>query len=95
VNIVLSGTLPPREDAHVIRSLEELEAIPGLTSPVFLMGGAQLYDALLPQCDELLLTCLEEPYEGDTVFPPFEDGFELSEVLGQGEGFEFRRYVRK
>lgn len=94
-NIVLSATMPPREGVHVLRGLEDLAAVPGLTSPVFLIGGAQLYETLLPQCDQLLLTCIEAAHEGDVFFPPFEDAFELKEVLGSGEGFEFRRYIRK
>jgi dihydrofolate reductase len=95
LNIVLSENLPPREDAQVIRTMDELATVPGITSPLFLIGGAQLYETLLPKCDELLLTFLSKPYEGDTFFPAFEENFVLSEVLGQGDGFEFRRYKRK
>jgi dihydrofolate reductase len=95
LNIVLSETVPPREGVHVIRDIAELSSVPGLTSPVYLIGGAQLYEALLDQCDEILLTYLEQPHEGDTRFPPFEDKFEFTEVLGRGDGFEFRRYKRK
>src|SRR6478609_6948146 len=95
LNIVLSENMPEREDAHVIRGVDELAKVPGITSPLFLIGGAQLYETLLPRCDELLLTFLNRPYEGDTFFPPFEADFVLSEVLGKGDGFEFRRYKRK
>jgi dihydrofolate reductase len=94
-NIVLSRDMPPHEGVHVIRDAGELASIPGLIAPVYLIGGAQLYEALLPQCDEILLTYITAPHEGDTYFPVFEDAFELSEVLGRGEGFEFRRYKRK
>jgi dihydrofolate reductase len=94
-NIVLSRTMPPRAGVHVIRSMEELAGVPGLTSPVFLIGGAELYRELVPQCDELLITQIALPHEGDTFFPPFEGDFVLSEVLGSGEGYEFRRYARK
>lgn len=95
INIVVSETMPPREGVYVIGNVEDLATVPGLTSPVFLIGGAQLYGTLLPECDELILTFLEQPYEGDTLFPAFEDKFDLSEVLGRGDGFEFRRYKRK
>ncbi|TLD70955.1 dihydrofolate reductase [Phragmitibacter flavus] len=94
-NIVLSHTMPPRQDATIIRTFNELASLPGLTSPViYLIGGAQLYDALLPQCDELLLTCLDQPYEGDAWFPAFESLFHPAEILLQGNGFEIRRYLR-
>jgi dihydrofolate reductase len=95
MNIVLSAAMPSPEGVHVIRSLDEIATLPGVTSPVFLIGGAQLYEAMLPLCDELLLTFIEEPHEGDAFLPVFEDSFVLSEVLGRGEGYEFRRYTRK
>lgn len=93
-NLVLSSTMPLRPDACVIRSLEDLRHLPDLTSPIYLIGGAQLYKALLPQCDELLLTCLDQPYEGDAWFPAFEHQFQFCETLLQGNGFEIRRYQR-
>ena len=98
-NIVLSTTMPPRDDVAVIRNFSELpEALrraAALTPTVFLIGGAQLYEALLPHCDELLLTFIAAPHEGDAFFPAFEHDFALHEILGRGEGFEFRRYLRK
>jgi dihydrofolate reductase len=94
-NIVLSKTMPPREDVPVIRDIADLpSAISHLPSPIYLIGGAQLYESLLPQCDEVLLTYIEQPYEGDAFFPVFEDDFVLKEILARGAGFEFRRYVR-
>ena len=95
VNIVLSQTMAPQEGVHLIRSMEDLVGVPGLTPPVFLIGGTQLYESLLPRCDELLLTFIEQPHEGDALFPVFEHLFELKELLGKGAGLEFRRYTRK
>ncbi len=94
-NIVLSRTMAPQDGVTVIRDVSELASLPELTSPVFLIGGAQLYETLLPHCNELLLTYVEAPHEGDAFFPPFEDLFEFKEVLGSGDGFEFRSYRRK
>ena len=94
-NIVLSRSMAPQDGVTVIRDLSDMASLPDLIAPVFLIGGAQLYETLLPHCDELLLTHIEAPHEGDAFFPPFEDLFELQEILGYGEGFEFRRYRRK
>jgi dihydrofolate reductase len=95
-NIVLSKSIPLRDDAQVIRNIVELQSpISNLSSPTFLIGGAQLYESLLPECDELLLTYLSAPHQGDAYFPPFEDMFELHSVLAGGEGWEIRRYVKK
>lgn len=94
-NMVLSKTMPARDDVRIIRSMDELWSLPELGGTIYLIGGAQLYETLLPQCDELLLTLIQKPYEGDAYFPPFEENFELQEILGEGEGFEFRRYVKR
>jgi dihydrofolate reductase len=93
-NIVLSHTMTKRPGVDVIRDVSELATLPDLTSPVYLIGGAQLYAELLPQCDELLLTCIQTPYEGDTLFPPFEEDFALQDVLVRGDEYEIRRYRR-
>lgn len=95
LNIVLSTTMPAREDVRIIRSMEALRDLPGVNQTVYLIGGAQLYETLLPQCDELLLTFIKKSYRGDAFFPPFEHLFELEEILGEGDGFEFRRYVKR
>ena len=94
-NIVLSRTMAPREGVDVIRDISELARICGGAEKVFLIGGAQLFAELLPRCDELYLTWIEPPHEGDVLLPPFEDLFEFKESLGSGDGFEFRRYERK
>lgn len=95
LNLVLSHTMETRADATVIREVAEITDVTGLTSPVYLIGGAQLFESLLPQCSELILTHIDQPYEGDVFFPDFEHLFDLREILGRGEGLEFRRYVRK
>ena len=91
-NIVLSRTMEPREGVEVVRDVKELRAS---DEEVFLIGGAQLFDEMLPQCAGLYLTWIEHPYEGDTFFPPFEHLFEAPEVVGSSEGLEFRYYKRK
>ena len=93
-NIVLSRTMPPREGVDVIRDISELPRVCANAEKVFLIGGAQLFADLLPQCDELYLTWIELPHEGDVLLPVFEHLFEFHESLGSGEGFEFRRYGR-
>jgi dihydrofolate reductase len=94
-NLVLSRTMPPREGLTVLRDLAELEAACPGVERVFVIGGAQVYAELLPQCDELYLTLVTGEHEGDAFFPPYEALFELKEVLGQAEGLEFRRYERR
>ncbi len=93
-NIVLSRTMPEREGVDVIRSLDELAGLAIEAEKVFVIGGAQLFEALLPHCEGMYLTWVEHPYEGDTWLPPFESLFAESQVIGRSEGMEFRYYER-
>lgn len=79
---------------RVIRDLSEVVP-PEDGREIFLIGGAQLYEALLPQCAELYLTLVKREVTGDAFFPAFEDSFQLAEILQESEEMEMRRYVRK
>lgn len=94
-NVVLSRSMKPMEGVNVVKNFEELNEFLQKNATVYLIGGAELYALLLEKCDELILTYISKPYEGDAFFPAFENQFELKETLGGGEGFEFRRYVSK
>lgn len=62
---------------------------------LFVIGGAELYTAMLPRTQEILLTRVETRVEGDTWFPEFESEFDAGEVLETGEGYEIRRHRRQ
>jgi dihydrofolate reductase len=94
-NIVLSRTMPEQEGISVIRNVEELAQVCPENSTVFVIGGAQVYEALLPQCAGLYLTWIKASYDGDTVFPDFEAFFDLKEIIDPTEALEFRYYERK
>ncbi len=59
---------------------------------VFLIGGAQLYTALLDRCTDLYLTVVQREVAGDAFFPAFEDRFECVEVPLRTADFEVRHY---
>lgn len=64
---------------------------------VFVIGGATLYAELLDRADELYLTLLDKPEEGDTFFPPFEHllASRFRETFREVHmGFTFVHYVR-
>jgi len=93
-NIVLSRTMPATEGAEVVRSLDELHAL-SLTGDVFVIGGAEIYRLLLPQCAAVYLTVLTADAEGDTRLPEFEHAFPKVTLLQKLEGVaEWRRYER-
>ncbi|MEM1440725.1 MAG: dihydrofolate reductase [Verrucomicrobiota bacterium] len=104
----LRGPLPKRRNLVISRNATELpdgfelvgsceEALERLEGEerISIIGGAQIYREMLPQCDEVLLSYVFHPYEGDTELLPFEADFEMQEVLYHDDDFELRRYVRK
>lgn len=93
-NIVLSHTMQPREGVTVIRDVAELPKVCGDAQSVFVIGGARVFEALLPQCDILYLTYIAQDYEGDVLLPPFEHLFTHVEVLHREGDLEFRRYKK-
>ena len=78
---------------RVLRSFDAVEE-PSDGRRLYLIGGAQLYAALLPRCAELLLTRVDREVEGDTFFPDFENQFDAGEVLENGPGYEIYRHLR-
>lgn len=62
---------------------------------VFVIGGAEIYRALFPHCDEIFLSYVFDSHEGDTFLPEFEEAFELADIVATHSEFELRHYVRK
>lgn len=94
LNIVLSKTQLLQEKVTVIRDVKELEQIAPPEENVFVIGGAKVYQALLPKCSLLYLTWVKAECEGDTFFPVFEHLFRLRIVLNSTPELEFRLYER-
>ena len=61
---------------------------------VFVIGGAQIYDRLLPLCSDLYLTVVPRIVEGDALFPEFEHLFDFADVPLKTADFEVRHYRR-
>ena len=81
------------EGVTMLRSLDAIQE-PSDGRKLYIIGGAELYTALLPTCSELLLTHVDHEVEGDTFFPDFENDFDAGEVLQSGEGYQIRRHLR-
>lgn len=96
-NVVVSGSLPAGgapEGFEVVPNPEAALELLASEETIFLIGGAGLFEALLPRCDELYLSYVFHPYEGDTCLPEFESEFQIKEVLHRDEDFELRHYTR-
>ncbi len=69
--------MPIVEDMIVVSSVEEaIENAKDLdTEEVFVIGGGQIFEAMLPVIDKLYLTLIEDDKEGDSFFPEYEKEF--------------------
>ena len=67
-NIVLSRTLPESDAYEVCRSVEELLKLvqDDDSDDLYVIGGGQIYEQLLPYCDEAFVTELEAVFDSDT-----------------------------
>jgi dihydrofolate reductase len=92
--MVLSRSDFRHPGVRTIQSLDELPPLVGQRQ-VFICGGAQIYEQVLPQCSELLLTLVQREVQGDTFFPRFEDAFELAEEIRDTPEFKILRYQRR
>ncbi|MEM9481155.1 MAG: dihydrofolate reductase [Verrucomicrobiota bacterium] len=92
-NIIVSTTIDQApEGCELVRSIDSLAALE-VETDLFIIGGAKLYEATLPQCAALYVSHVTGTHEGDTFFPPFEDDFVIQETVASFPEFEVRRYV--
>ena len=73
-NIVLTRSDDySQEGCEVVHTVEEVLEKYG-EQDLMIIGGEQIYRLFLPYADRLLLTEIEEDFEGDTRFPEFDSG---------------------
>jgi dihydrofolate reductase len=97
LTIVLTRSASTIPGVRTVSALSRIDpADPALAGrEIFICGGAQLYQQALPLCSDLYLTLVQRVVEGDTVFPPFEDQFELAEEVLDTPGFKILHYRRR
>ncbi len=96
--IVLSRTLGSTDEYTVAGSIEEAKQLAG-DKEVFVCGGEEVYRQMVPLCDEIYLTLIDEEFDADAHFPQFTDDFEKvweSDVQEEnGHRYQFVQYKRK
>jgi len=85
------------QDAQIIHSLEEALEYAN-NQELMIIGGAQIYEKWLPYADRLLVTRIDEDFEGDTVFPDIDwTCWTLSEeipgVRDEKNPYDYRFYI--
>ena len=99
VNIVLSrGQV--RDDCIIVRSFDELKTALKAreNEQIYIMGGGEIYKALLPYCDEALVTKVDAVGGAEVFFPNldeaenFECVYESEPIDDNGYTIRFTRY---
>lgn len=86
------------EGAEVVHSLEEALAEGRKADELMVIGGAEIYKMMLPYADKLIVTRIEESFQGDTKFPEVNWGewTEISSVKGirdEKNPYDYRFFV--
>lgn len=99
LNIVLSrkAEIPPEESLVVMRDVDSVLAMAKvLTTDLFVIGGARVYESFLPYIEKWIVTEVPLKVEGaDTFVPPnYLKGFTPSDTQQLDEGLTVTSYVR-
>lgn len=101
-NVVITRQTVEIPGCGVVHSLEEAVALFPAEEEVFVIGGAQIYTEALPLADRFYLTRVFHAYEGDTLFPVWDEAewrLVASETFARGVTFPypfaFERYERR
>ena len=86
----------------VVHSLLELQEYMDDEQEHFVIGGALIYNLLMPYCKKMYVTQLDKEFEGDTIFPKIkeEEWKEVSRENGPEDeindfDYEYITYLRK
>ncbi|UQZ37137.1 dihydrofolate reductase [Paenibacillus sp. PK3_47] len=88
------------EGAEVVHSLEEALAEGRKDDELMVVGGAEIYQMMLPYADKLQVTRIEEAFEGDTKFPEvdwsqWEEVSNTPGIRDEKNPHDYRFYVYK
>ena len=78
---------------EMIRDLNSFD-FQSIETPVYVVGGSEIYAQLLPRCTDLYVTQLLTDVEGDTFMPPFEHDFPKVSIIRETEKFQILHYQR-
>ena len=80
------------EGVDVIHELHEVMNLRLMDPKIFVIGGAQIYELLLPHLDSMTVSWVFDTHKGDTHFPEFDHYFPKYKVIESMGEFEVRVY---
>jgi len=99
LNIVLSrdSSIEPQDSLLVFSDIESvLSFSSSLTTDLFVIGGAQIYEAFLPHIEKWIITEVPMTVSGADAFMPqgYLEGFEIVEAKSIGEDLVVKFFER-
>jgi dihydrofolate reductase len=97
-NVILSSTLPQRaeDNVFVVRTMARLEQLMQTYNHVFIIGGANLLDQLMPLVDTLFITRINKVYKCDAFMPAYTHLFNLVQTRDvDGGSLTFEKWKKK
>ncbi|TWT00987.1 dihydrofolate reductase [Planomicrobium sp. CPCC 101079] len=87
------------EGADVVHSLDQaIQLAEEVHEEVMVIGGEEVFRSILPRADRLYITLIKKPFEGDTFFPEYGEGWrvvsESEELLSNGTPFSYLIFER-
>lgn len=100
LNIVITrNTSYNPEGVTIVHSIEEaIEIARKHHEEVMIIGGEQIFKEVLPYSDLIYVTLIQNEFEGDTFFPPYEDGWDVastSETITTDSGLQYQYMIYK
>jgi len=100
LNIVLSrdSNIEPQESLIVLSDVDSVIAFSEkLTTDLFVIGGAQIYEAFMPHIDQWIITQVPLTVSGADAFMPegYLDGFKKSESKSIGDDLTVEYFSRR
>ena len=91
--IILSRNQLSIPDTVTVNTIESIETV-ATSDTIWVAGGSEIYQLMLPKCTDLYLTRVHQKPEGDTFFPKFENDFELFSVLEKNTEFSIEHWKK-
>lgn len=91
--IILSRNQLSIPNTQTVNTVESIESV-ATSDTIWIAGGAEIYQLMLPKCSDLYLTRVHQRPVGDTFFPEFENHFELATVIESNAEFSIEHWKK-
>lgn len=91
VNVVLTTKNIEIEGVVVLHSIEELlqwAKTQAQHEEIFIIGGASVYEQMMPYAEKLYITHIFHTFDADTFFPAIQEDWEIESVSCKRENIE-------